>query len=379
MNQQPLWSGPGQTPNPQKTPHLYSWRLLRVLVFLYIISFILVGVGSRGTIGAGQNWVSAFLYVLGIVGSMLLLGIHVIVIIIDGRNFFTLNGNIQWQRMKKGWRIALICVYCCFWIMSAIYLAMAVKLAIEARQQRRASKSYIHMGNNMNQQAQVQSQVGYTPHPVPMPLLAQPAMPHVLQSPGISQSQETHPNKPAQGQVQSAGVAPVSQDRISPPIPPKEEKKAVKVFFCYAHEDRNLRDQLDKHLSPLKHLGQIISWYDKDLQAGTEWEKEIDKHITISNIILLLVSPDFMSSDYCYSVEMQKALAMHKARRACVIPIILRPVDWESTLIKTLQVLPPDGKPITTWSNRDKAFAEVAQGIRAVVETFLDPPQQYNI
>ena len=99
----------------------------------------------------------------------------------------------------------------------------------------------------------------------------------------------------------------------------------------------------------------------------------------MDDLLFLFACPDFISSDYCYSVEMQKALTMHKARQACVIPVILRPVDWGSTLIKTLQVLPSSGKPITTWSNRDKAFAEVAQGIRAVVETLLNLPQHSNI
>ncbi|HEY1351693.1 MAG TPA: toll/interleukin-1 receptor domain-containing protein [Ktedonobacteraceae bacterium] len=155
-----------------------------------------------------------------------------------------------------------------------------------------------------------------------------------------------------------------------------EEKRAsttVKVFFCYARADKDLLDELEKHLSPLKRLGQMISWHDRELQAGTEWEKEIDRQLRSANLILLLISPDFFSSDYCYSVEMKKALAMQKEGRARVVPIILRPVDWKSTPLRNLQVLPTDGTPVTLWPNQDQVLATVAQSIRRIVEAFLAP------
>ena len=90
-------------------------------------------------------------------------------------------------------------------------------------------------------------------------------------------------------------------------------QKGVKIFYCYAHKDRTLRDELEKHLDVLRRSGQIIGWYDKQIEAGTNWKGEIDYHLTTSDIILLLVSSDFMGSDYCYSVEMQRALELHQA------------------------------------------------------------------
>ncbi len=143
--------------------------------------------------------------------------------------------------------------------------------------------------------------------------------------------------------------------------------RVIKIFYCYAHEDRALRDELERHLSPLKRLGRITEWYDRDIQAGVEWEREIAAQLDSADIVLLLVSSDFMYSDYCYSLEMQRALERHKRREAYVIPILLRPVDWDETPISQLRTLPSDRKPITQWPDRDEAFLDVTKGIRKMV------------
>src|SRR5205085_6292964 len=96
-------------------------------------------------------------------------------------------------------------------------------------------------------------------------------------------------------------------------------------------EDETLLDQLKRHLRPLQRQGLIDIWHDRDISAGAEWEQEISRHLNFAHIILLLVSPAFMDSDYCYSEEMQQALKRHKAEDAHVIPVILRPVHWQST------------------------------------------------
>src|SRR6266699_792219 len=117
----------------------------------------------------------------------------------------------------------------------------------------------------------------------------------------------------------------------------------VKIFFCYARKDKKLRDELEKHLEPLKHSGQITVWHDREIQPGMEWKREIDRHLITSDIVLLLISPNFMNSDYCYNLEMKKALERRKAGKVRVIPIILRPVNWEETPLVELQILPTDG------------------------------------
>lgn len=147
-----------------------------------------------------------------------------------------------------------------------------------------------------------------------------------------------------------------------------EPKRDVKLFYCYAREDTLLRDKLEVHLSSLKRQNLITTWHDRKISPGMEWEREIDVHLNTADIILLLVSPEFVASDYCYSIEMKRALERHKAREARIIPILLRPVDWEAAPFSTLQMLPSNGRPVTRWQDRDEAFLNIAKAIRIVVK-----------
>jgi hypothetical protein len=153
----------------------------------------------------------------------------------------------------------------------------------------------------------------------------------------------------------------------APPITP------IEVFYSYSHRDEDMRERLNTHLSPLKQEGVISAWYDRAIAAGSEWQSEIDTHLDTADLILLLVSADFIASDYCYGVEMSRALQRHEAGEARVIPIILKPVDWQHASFAKLQVLPTTGKPITTWRNRDEAFLDVARGIRMAQVQLTDP------
>lgn len=144
--------------------------------------------------------------------------------------------------------------------------------------------------------------------------------------------------------------------------------KPIHLFYSYSHKDEQLRDELEKHLMGLKRQGIITDWYDRDIRAGDEWKRQINSHLNTADIILLLVSADFLASDYCYSIELASALQRQEHGSARVIPIILRPVDWSVAPFGQLQALPTNAKPITLWANRDEAFENVAKGIRAVVE-----------
>ena len=141
----------------------------------------------------------------------------------------------------------------------------------------------------------------------------------------------------------------------------------VELFYSYAHEDEQLRDELSKHLSILQRQGILSAWHDREITAGSEWKGEIDAHLESAQVILLLISADFLASDYCYDVEMKRALERHERNEAIVIPIILRPVSWSGAPFAKLQALPKDAKPVTTWSNRDAAFLSITEGIRDAV------------
>ena len=142
----------------------------------------------------------------------------------------------------------------------------------------------------------------------------------------------------------------------------------IKVFLSYSPNDERLKKKLDKHLSLLKRQEYISSWDEQQILAGDEKEKEISKHLEDANLVLCLISPDFIQSDYCYTVEMPYALEKKKAGKALVIPILLKPVDWQSTPFHVLQVIPRDGKPIGGRSNLDNVLASVVKEIKRVVE-----------
>jgi HEAT repeat protein len=156
-------------------------------------------------------------------------------------------------------------------------------------------------------------------------------------------------------------------------MPGAAKQENIEVFLSYAHEDEELRKKLETHLSLLIRQGTISPWHDRDIKAGSEWKRDIDAHLDGAQIILLLVSPDFIASDYCYSTEMTRAMERHESGEARVIPIILRPVDWQRAPFGKLQALPRDAKPVTDWSSQDQAFYDVVQGIRGFVETFASP------
>jgi hypothetical protein len=159
--------------------------------------------------------------------------------------------------------------------------------------------------------------------------------------------------KPAPAPLQSA----TAQEPVVP----------IRLFYSYSHKDEELRKELEEHLALLKRQGYIAGWHDRMIGAGDEWKGQLDKNLEEAQIILLLISPSFLASDYCYDIETMRALEKHDKGEAKVIPILLRPVDWEGAPFTKLQGLPIDLRPVTTWSNRDEAFKNIAQGIRRVV------------
>jgi tetratricopeptide (TPR) repeat protein len=151
----------------------------------------------------------------------------------------------------------------------------------------------------------------------------------------------------------------------------EEQAKSVKVFISYARKDERICKELEKRLHDLVRHGLISLWNDSIIQAGYEWKHEIEKHLHSAQIILLLITPDFIASDRCYQNEMVQAMKMHEAGEARVIPIIVRPVLWEDQPFSKLLILPSAKRPLTTWNNMDKAYVEIYQNIKSVVFELL--------
>ncbi|MEO1375550.1 MAG: SUMF1/EgtB/PvdO family nonheme iron enzyme [Cyanobacteria bacterium J06635_10] len=153
----------------------------------------------------------------------------------------------------------------------------------------------------------------------------------------------------------------------------------VDIFFSYAREDAIFLQELESHLEPLKIGGLINTWHDGCIMPGEEWDRQVKERLEQAKIIVLLISVDFIKSNYCQEVEFAKALQRHEDRTALVIPIILRHCMWHSIpfgrkCLSHLQVLPKNAKPVTSWSDRDEAFTDIARGIQSAIKqlTFLE-------
>lgn len=138
----------------------------------------------------------------------------------------------------------------------------------------------------------------------------------------------------------------------------------VTLFLSYAHEDEAFCQEFKKHLRLLERQGLLSAWSDRQIPAGTNWAEEIDHQFEHASIILLLISADFLASDYCYSQEMTQALERHAAGKAQVIPILLRSCDWKSAPFARLQMLPSDARPISTWHDQDEAWTNIVAELR---------------
>ncbi|RII25147.1 MAG: hypothetical protein CXR31_14755 [Geobacter sp.] len=141
----------------------------------------------------------------------------------------------------------------------------------------------------------------------------------------------------------------------------------AKVFFSYSHADESLRDELEKHLSILKRQGLIETWHDRRIGAGGDFSHEISSHLEDAEIILLLVSADFLASDYCYDIEMKRAMDRHERGEAVVIPVILRPCSWHGAPFGKILAATKDGRAITKFPTLDDGFLEVTSAIEKVV------------
>ncbi|MFH1679072.1 MAG: toll/interleukin-1 receptor domain-containing protein, partial [Candidatus Eisenbacteria bacterium] len=141
------------------------------------------------------------------------------------------------------------------------------------------------------------------------------------------------------------------------------------IFLAYSHSDEDVRNELEKQLAVLKRSGEIATWHDRRIPPGDDWKGTIDRNLETADIVLLLVSADFLASDYCYDVEAKRALERHDRKEARVIPVILRDCDWKNSPLGRLQALPEDGRPVAKFPDRDEALLAVVVGIRKVLPT----------
>lgn len=145
----------------------------------------------------------------------------------------------------------------------------------------------------------------------------------------------------------------------------------LKVFYSYSHKDQGYRQQLENHLASLKRLYHLQTWFDRQIKPGDNWQGVLEEHLNSADLIFLLISADFMNSDYCYNKEMARALERHARGEAKVIPILVRPVHWKKAPFSHIQLLPTNAQPIKNWANPDKAYYNVVIGVERVVQDLL--------
>jgi hypothetical protein len=147
-----------------------------------------------------------------------------------------------------------------------------------------------------------------------------------------------------------------------------KSSESIKVFISYSCKDEKLKDRLRSHLSPMIRQGLIESWDDRQIRAGSEWNSSMLHKLNEANIILCLISADFIASDSCYLIESQHALERRATGKVEVIPVLLKATDWQKTVFQPLLAIPRSGKAIADYPNRERAFREVAQEIGKVVD-----------
>lgn len=148
--------------------------------------------------------------------------------------------------------------------------------------------------------------------------------------------------------------------------------EAVRIFISYSHKDEEIKDELLKHLSPMRRLGKIADWHDRNIEAGEKWEDSILKSLNSADIILLIISIDFINSDYCYVKEMDAAIDREAEKKAIIIPVIARSCMWKGTKFGGYQALPTNGKAIQTWNTIDEPLSIVAEGVQLAVDRILN-------
>ncbi len=167
--------------------------------------------------------------------------------------------------------------------------------------------------------------------------------------------------------AQSESLVSENSATSNPPSPVSNTTIPKKIFFSYSKYDREYLEQLTRHLAVLRRKGKIAAWDDHQILPGEEWDDAIKDELNHADIILLLISSDFLATDYIWDVEIKTAMDRHAQKSAQVIPIVLRPCSWEDAPFGKLNGLPSKAKPVSSYSDRDQAWLEVVKGIERLV------------
>jgi hypothetical protein len=161
--------------------------------------------------------------------------------------------------------------------------------------------------------------------------------------------------------------------------PPSSEAKTLKstkapvVFVYYSRRDSSFYEELITHLNLLERKGVINIWHEGRIRAGDDWAKIINSQIAEADILILLVSPDLLSSEFFWSQEFKQVQDAKQNKKGSIVPIVVRPCDWEDAPIASLQVLPAGGQSISEADDPDRIWIEVSNHITRLATNWRAP------
>ena len=156
----------------------------------------------------------------------------------------------------------------------------------------------------------------------------------------------------------------------------KAKTEGVKVFISYSHKDEFYKNQLETHLKILKRQNLVSTWDDRKIYPDEEWDKKIKDNLESADIICLLISADFLDSDYCYDIEMKRAIERHERNEAIVIPIFVRKCNWSKAPFGNIQGLPKDAKPVKNFKDKDEAWTEISKAVENIALDIVQKKQR---
>lgn len=326
MYQYPWEPGHQQPQHTRSMPHLYTWPALTACVFLYLAAWVLVGVsgGETGNTGTQNASLSASLTSIGVLSLLVL---HAIIMCVDRQNFFTFNGKIVWRSLGGWSRIGLVLAYGACWIMPPLYLCVSIKYRWEVQ---RGAPSF-------NAQSNAQRDVG------------QPAQDHMLGASLVP----PRSNPPEALAAQEEDTRP-----LLPGVLP-----CTRVFISYCQKDKEHAQRLKTHFAYYEQKGTVEIWDDTKIAPGALWQEEMKKAIARTRVVLLLVSADYLASQFITENELPPLLHAASTEGATIIPVIVSACAFADSELACFQTVNSPEKPLSglRWDERENIWATVAR------------------
>ncbi len=152
----------------------------------------------------------------------------------------------------------------------------------------------------------------------------------------------------------------------------------LKIFLSYSHRDKEQKDLFLTHFSSIARTENVSIWTDVQIDAGTQWDEVISGQLCSADIVILLVSANFIASEYIYNKELAKALELQEANKVWIIPVMLSNCSVTDMKLSAIQTLPTDPRFVEAWTNQNDAWVNVVEGIRKSIKKIIEHLQVWD-